>query len=128
MLGALGIAILFLIQAIRKKRRKHIIVFSIWPCLVVGFFNSSLFGFSEVRVTPQGLRINYGFLSPRNSVLPLHSDWEIQTHRVGLRKTKLVYSLVIAGKVSMRVRGAGGLKLLDNIGRSIDRMRAAHPG
>jgi hypothetical protein len=126
MLGALGITILFLIRAIWKKRRKHIIVFSIWSCLVVGFFNSSLFGFSEVRVTPKGLRINYGLLSLRNSVLPLHSDWSIQKHRGGLRKTKRLYSLVIAGKESMRVRGGGGLKLLDTIGRSIDRMKSAH--
>ena len=57
MLGALGINLLFFIRAIWKKNGKQIVVFSIWSCLVVGFFNSSLFGFSEVRVTPQGLEI-----------------------------------------------------------------------
>ena len=127
MLGALGITILLLLRAIWKKRRRQIIAFSIWSCLVVGFFNSPLFGFSEVGVGPEGLQINYGLLSLHNRVLPLHSDWRIQKHRAGLRKTKRLYSLVIAGKESMRVRGGRGLKLLDTIGRSIDRMKAAYP-
>ncbi len=125
MLGALGITIFFLIRAAWKKNRRHIIVFSIWPCLVLAFFNSPFFGFSEVRVSPQGLGINYGLLSLRNTVLPLHSDWRIQKRRAGLRKTKRLYSLVIAGKESMRVRGGRGLELLDTIGRSIDSMKAA---
>ena len=127
MLGALGITILLLLRAIWKKRRRQIIAFSIWSCLVVGFFNSPLFGFSEVGVGPEGLQINYGLLSLHNRVLPLHSDWRIRKHRAGLRKTKRLYSLVIAGKESMRVRGGRGLKLLDTIGRSIDRMKAAYP-
>ena len=127
MLGALGIILLFLIRAIWKKRRKQIIVFSVWSCLVVGFFNSSLFGFSEVRVTPKGLEIDYGFLSLRNSVLSLDSDWKILTHRGGLRKTKKLYSLVIAGRQSMPVRGGGGLELLNTIGQAIDRMKAVNP-
>ena len=125
MLGALGIILLFLIRAIWKKSAKGIVVFLIWPFLVVGFFNSSLFGFSEVRVTPKGLDIDYGLLSLRNSVLPLDSDWKIQTHRAGLRKTKTLYSLVIAERQSMRVRGAGKLALLNTIGGAIDRMKAA---
>ncbi len=127
MLGALGITLLFLIRSIRKKHRKQMVVFSVWSCLVVGFFNSPLFGFSEVLVTPQGLEISYGLLSLRNRVLPLHSDWRVQMHRAGLRKTKRLYSLVIAGQRSMRVRGAGGVTLLNTIGQSIDRMRAADP-
>jgi hypothetical protein len=126
MLGALGIIILFLIRAIWRRRRRHIVVFSIWLCLVVGFFNSPLFGFSEVRVTPEGLRIDYGMLSVHNTVLPLSSDWRIREHRAGLRKTKRLFSLVIAGRQSMRVKGGGGLKTLEAIGRSIDRMKAAH--
>jgi hypothetical protein len=126
MLSALGIIILFLIRAVWMKRRRHIVVFSIWLCLVIGFFNSSLFGFSEVRVSPKGLRINYGFLSVRNTQLPLDSDWRIQKHRAGLRKTKRLYSLVIAGRESMRVSGGGGLRNLEEIGLYIDRMKADH--
>jgi hypothetical protein len=127
MLGASGIILLFLIRAIWKKSRKQIIVFSVWSCLVVGFFNSSLFGFSEVRVTPKGLEIDYGFLSLRNSVLSLDSDWKILTRRGGLRKTKKLSSLVIAGRQSMPVRGGGGLELLNTIGQAIDGMKAVNP-
>jgi len=127
MLGAFGITLFFLIRAIWQRRRKHIVVFLIWSCLVVGFFNSPLFGFSEVRVSHQGVGLTYGYLSLRNSVLPLHVDWRIERHWAGLRKAKRLYSLVIDGKESMRVRGGKGLELLNTIGEAIDRMKAANP-
>jgi hypothetical protein len=127
MLGALGIIVFFLIRAVWQRQPKHIVIFSIWSCLVLAFFNSSLFGFSEVKVTPQGVGLTYGYLSPRNRMLPLHVDWRIESHRAGLRKTKLLYFLVIGGKESMRVRGGKGLELLNAIGESIDRMKAANP-
>ena len=127
MLGAFGITLFFLIRAIWQGRRKHIVVFLGWSCLVVGFFNSPLFGFSEVRVSHQGVALTYGYLSFRNSALPLPVDWRIERHRAGLRKTKRLYSLVIDEKESMRVRGGSGLALLNTIGEAIDRMKASNP-
>jgi hypothetical protein len=127
MLGALAVTLFFLIRAVLRRQPKHIVVFSVWFCLVLGFFNSSLFGFSEVRVTPKGVALSYGYFSPRNSMLSLHIDWRIESQRAGLRKSKHLYFLVIDGKESMRVRGVKGLELLDAIGKAIDRMKAANP-
>ena len=128
MLISLGVVFFLLIHSIIRKRRKHTVVFSIWLVLVLWFFNSTLFGFSAVSVGREGIRLNYGALSMRNDLLPLHSEWKVGTYLSGIRKNKRLYLITIGGRQSMKVKGEEGLRLLQNIGESIDRMNTRTNG
>jgi hypothetical protein len=128
MLISLGVVFFLLIHSIIRKRRKHTAVFSIWLVLVLWFFNSTLFGFSAVSVGWEGVRLNYGMLSMRNDLLPLHSEWKVETYLSGIRKNKRLYLITIGGRQSMKVKGEEKLRLLQNIGESIDRMKTRTNG
>ena len=123
MLCFLGLAISFLLYAVLKKRKKHIMVFSLWVILVFWFFNSPFFGFSVVSVNPDGIKINYGILSLRNDLLSIDSKWEIKTYLSGIRKNRKLYFISIGGHQSMKVKGLKNLQLLEKIGESIERMK-----
>jgi hypothetical protein len=124
MLAFLGITVSFLIYSIIKRKPKHIAAFTIWVFLVLWFFNSPFFGFSAVTVGSQGIKLDYGILSIRNDVLPLDSEWKIETYMSGIRRNKRLYFISIADRQSMKVRGAKDLRLLEKIGESIERVKA----
>lgn len=123
MLCFLGLAIFFLLYSLLKKRKKHIVVFSIWVLLVIWFFNSPFFGFSAVSVSTEGIRLNYGILSFRNDLLPIDSKWEVRTYRAGIRKNKKLFFLSVGERQSMKVKGLKDLQLLEEIGGSIEKMK-----
>ena len=123
MLTFLGLILSLLIHSILKKRRRHVVVFSLWVLLLLWFFNSPFFGFSVVSVGTGGIRLNYGILSFRNDVLPLESEWRIETYMGGIKRNKRLYYISIGGRQSMRVRGMKDRLLLERIGEAIERMK-----
>jgi hypothetical protein len=124
MLVSLAVVFSLLFHAIIKKRRKHSAVFTIWLILVLWFFNSTIFGFSAVSVSQDGIRLNYGILSLRNDLLPIDSEWKIETYLSGIRKNKRLYFITIGSRQSMKVKGEDKRRLLQRIGKAIDRMKA----
>ena len=124
MLISLGVVFSLLIHAIIKKRRKHTAVFTIWLVLVLWFFNSTIFGFSAVSVGQDGIRLSYGILSLRNDLLPLDSDWKVETYLSGIRKNKRLYFITIGGRQSMKVKREDKRRLLESIGKAIDRVKS----
>jgi len=123
MVLSLGIVVFFLLRALAKKNIKHGIVFVIWILIILWFFNSPFFGFSQVTVSPDGIQLKYGLLSFRDTVVPIDSRWEIETSLTGLRKMKRVYTIRIGDRRSMRVRWKGGYELLTKIGKAIEEAR-----
>ncbi len=108
----------FLVYSLVKRKPKHLIASLVWMIIVVWFFNSPFFGFSAVSVSSEGIRLNYGVLSLRNDLLPIDSQWKVETHLSGLRKMKKLYLIRIADHESMKVRRDVGLGLLEkNWGR-----------
>ena len=122
MLLSLGVVLFFLFHSLWRKKLKHVFVFSIWVLIVLWFFNSPFFGFSTVCISTEGIRLNYGVLSSRNTVLPLDSSWKIETYLSGIRKMKKLYFIRIADQQSMKVRG-GKLSMLKKIGGAIDKRK-----
>ena len=123
MLLALGVVLFLLARAVIKGKAKHIIVFSIWVCIVLWFFNSPFFGFSAVDVGPQGIKLHYGILSFRDTILPVESPWSVESRLSGIRKTKRVFFMRIGDRESMKVRWKEGYELLGNIGEAMDEAR-----
>ncbi len=124
MLISLGVVLSLLIHAVIKKRPKHTAVFTIWLVLVLWFFNSTIFGFSAVSVGQDGIRLSYGILSLRNDLLPVDSEWEVETYLSGIRKSKRLYFITIGGRQSMKVKGEDKRRLLQSIGKAIDRIQS----
>ena len=124
MLMAMGVAFSLLLHSIQKKRPKHIMVFSFWVLMVIWFFNSPLFGFSVVKVSEKGIKIEYGILSIRDELLPLSSQWRVESTLSGIRKNKRLYFLTIGNHRSMKVRGEGDRRRLEEIGEAIERLRS----
>jgi hypothetical protein len=124
MLFVLGVVVFFLVYSLVKRKPKHLIASIVWIIITFWFFNSPFFGFSAVSVSPEGIRPNYGVLSLRNDLLPIDSQWKIETRLSGLRKMKKLYLIRIADHESMKVRRNGGLSLLEGIGGAIEDMKA----
>lgn len=127
MIVSFGLVVGLFISALLKRRTKQTIVFLIWIFVVLWFFNSSFFGFSEISIGPKGIDVSYGFLSFKDTRLPVGSPWKIHTERGGLKKMKRLYSLEVHNHRSMRVRGGDGLSLLQEIGRAIEAEAAKTP-
>jgi uncharacterized membrane-anchored protein YitT (DUF2179 family) len=123
MLLALGAVLFLLARAVIKGKAKHIIVFSIWVCIVLWFFNSPFFGFSAATLGPQGIKLHYGIISFRDVLVPVESQWSIESRLSGIRKTKRVYFIRIGDRESMKVRWKKGHELLKDIGEAIDAAR-----
>lgn len=123
MVVVLGAVIFFFAFALFKKKPKHVAASLVWLIIVVWFFNSPFFGFSAVTVSPQGIRVDYGILSMRNTTLPLDSPWKVETRLSGLRKMKRLYLLRIADRESMKVSGSEDRALLERIGRAIEAVK-----
>ena len=128
MIFSMATAALFFFRALWKKNLKQIIVFLAWIFAVIWFFNSPLFGFSEVSISPGGIRLDYGVLSFRNATVPFQTPYEIRSRMSGIRKTKQLYYLQIGDHNSMKVRGIDGKGLLEEIGEAIDRGRRSREG
>ena len=129
MLFILGIVAILFVHSLLKKRKKHVVVFSLWLLLVVWFFNSPFFGFSTVSVSPEGIALNYGVLSFRNDLFPMNSPWEVKKYMSGIRRNKKLYFISIGGHASMKVKGEKKLRLLKGIGEHIKRLQStgSHP-
>jgi membrane protein YdbS with pleckstrin-like domain len=122
MLSCLGVVLAFLIHSFMRKNKKAIILFTIWLFLVLWFFNSPFFGFSMVGISQQGIRIQYGIISFRNTLLPLDTQWRIESQLAGIRKNRRLYELKIGTHRSMRVT-AKELSILKEIGKEIDKSK-----
>lgn len=105
-----------------KKRYKPLAICMIWIMTVLWFFDSPLFGFSTIQISPAGIQLDYGILSTRNVILPPGTSWKIETGLSGIRKNKRLHYLVIADKHSMKLKGEKGASLLKDIGASIDKI------
>jgi hypothetical protein len=123
MLCSLGIVLFFLTRSLIKGKIKHIVVFLAWTGVVIWFFNSPFFGFSEVTVSRKGIKVNYGILSFQNKTLPLDTQWKIEASPSGLLKISKVYFLQIGEHQSMKVKGKKDLAFLHRIGDTIAHMR-----
>lgn len=121
MLFSIGVVLFFLVHSLIKKRPKHALASLIWVGIVLWFFNSSFFGFSEVTVGQAGIHLNYGILSFRKTHLPIDSRWRIETDFSDIRKLKRVYFMDIAGRESMKLKGEDGKARLETIGQAIER-------
>ncbi|RLF60322.1 MAG: hypothetical protein DRN37_02990 [Thermoplasmata archaeon] len=123
MLISMGVVLFFLGRAFFKKNTKHVLVFLVWLGIVVWFFNSPFFGFSVVTVNKKGIAIDYGMLSFRNVVLPLDTQWKIETSPSGILKTSKLYYIRFGDHQSMKVKGKKDVELLHRIGRAVERIK-----
>ena len=120
MLIVLGLVVVLLVSAIRKKNIRQVIAWGLWVLIVLWFFNSRFFGFSAVGVNPDGIHIDYGILSVRNTVLPVDSPWKVEKYMGGIRRIRTLYYIQIGEHQSMKVRGRTDYELLTAIGAAID--------
>ena len=78
-----------LIRSILQRKNRHMVAIVIWAFITLWFFNSPLWGFSAVTVSPDGLTLHYGFLSVfKNTSLPPATSWKIRVYMGGIRKIK----------------------------------------
>lgn len=124
MAGSLGLVLFFLGRALVKRSRRQVLVMLLWVGATVGFFNSPWFGFSKVVVGREGIVVHYGFLSWRNTVLPLDTAWQIEERPSGLKRLSRIYILRLDGHRSMGVKGKKGEALLRRIGMAIQEAQA----
>ena len=119
---ALAGLIFLLIKSFLNKKIKVLIASAVWIVIVLWFFNT-YFGFSSVRVSPDGIKLNYGVLSPKNTILSINSTWKIEDYLSGIRKNRRVFYIKIADRDSMGVTGRNA-KVLEEIGAAIDKMKS----
>ena len=118
-----------LIRSIRKQKITHVIAVAIWGVIAVWFFNGPFWGFSAVTVSPEGLKVHYGFLSVyRNTTLPVDTHWKIRKYLGGIRKMKNLYFFQLANHQSLKVRGQDKIELMQALGAAIDRINGKSMG
>ena len=119
-----------LIRSIRKQKITHVIAVAIWGVIAVWFFNGPFWGFSAVTVSPEGLKVHYGFLSVyRNATLPVDTHWKIRKYLGGIRKLKNLYFFQLANHQSLKVRGRQDkIELMQALGAAIDRINGRPMG
>lgn len=111
------------IRSILQRKSRHTVAVVIWALIALWFFNGPLWGFSAVTVSPNGLKLHYGFLSVfRNASLPPDTSWRIRMYMGGLKRTAKLYYLELAGHKSLKVQGSDRLETLKAIGAAIDRL------
>ncbi len=119
LIAAIIVGLLF--RSIWKQKHHHAIAAVIWGLIALWFFNSPFWGFSAVTVSPEGLKLHYGFLSVfRNTALPMDTHWKIRTYLGGIRKFKKLYFFELANHQSLKVRGQDKLEILEALGMGID--------
>ncbi|UCG80525.1 MAG: hypothetical protein JSV60_11350 [Desulfobacterales bacterium] len=110
-----------LVRSIWKQKHHHAIAVVIWGLIALWFFNGPLWGFSAVTVSPEGLKVHYGFLSVfRNTSLPVDTHWKIYTYLGGIRRLKTLYFFELANHQCLKVRGQDQLEVLGALGTAID--------
>ena len=110
-----------LIRSIRKQKITHVIAVAIWGVIAVWFFNGPFWGFSAVTVSPEGLKVHYGFLSVyRNTTLPVDTHWKIRRYQGGIRKLKNLYFFQLANHQSLKIRGHDKIEQMQALGAAID--------
>ncbi len=116
-----AIIVWLLVRTIRKQNFTHVILVVAWGLIALWFFNGPLWGFSAVTVSPDGLKIHYGFLSVfRNKTLPVHSQWKIRTYLGGIRRMKRLFFFQLPNHRSLKVRGTDKLEVMKALGAAID--------
>jgi hypothetical protein len=118
-----------LIRSILQRKSRNTVAVVIWALIALWFFNSPLWGFSAVTVSPDGLKIHYGFLSVfKNTSLPPATFWKIRVYMGGIKKVKKLYYLQFARHNSLKVRGADRVRTLQAIGAAIDKLNGQPMG
>ena len=118
-----------LIRSILQRKRRNTVAVVIWALIALWFFNSPLWGFSAITVSPDGLKLHYGFLSVfKNTSLPPATSWKIRVYMGGIKKVKKLYYLQLARHNSLKVRGADRLRTLQSIGTAIDNLNGQPMG
>ena len=116
-----AIIVWLLVRTIRKQNFTHVILVVAWGLIALWFFNGPLWGFSAVTVSPDGVKIHYGFLSVfRNKTLPVHSQWKIHTYLGGIRRMKRLFFFQFPNHRSLKVRGADKFEVMKALGAAID--------
>jgi hypothetical protein len=129
-MGIIGAIILVvLLRSMWKHQIKYLIVVAMWGLITLWFFNGPFWGFSAVTVSPEGLKVHYGFLSVyRNTTLPVDTHWKIRKYLGGIRKLKNLYFFQLADHQSLKVRGQDKIEVLQALGAAIDRMNGKPMG
>jgi hypothetical protein len=123
----MGLALLIiaglLLRFVTQHKFRHATAVGIWALIILWFFNSPLWGFSAVTISPQGLKLDYGFLSiAKNTTLPPDTAWKIHVYLGGIRKLQKLYYFQLTGHKSLKVQGPAGLASLQSLGAAIDRL------
>jgi hypothetical protein len=125
----LAIIVGVLIRCMWRRQTKYTIAVVIWAVIAFWFFNGPFWGFSAVTVSPEGLKIHYGFLSVlRNTTLPPDTHWKIRKYLGGIRKLKNLYFFQLANHQSLKVRGQERIEVLKALGAAIDRINGRPMG
>jgi hypothetical protein len=118
-----------LIRALWKQNVKQLIAVAVWGLIAFWFFNGPFWGFSAVTVSPEGLRVHYGFLSVlRNATLQADTHWKIRKYLGGIRKLKNLYYFELGDHQSLKVRGQQKLEVLKALGAAIDHLNGRPMG
>ena len=118
-----------LIRCIMRGQAKYTTVVVIWAVIAFWFFNGPFWGFSAVTVSPEGLKVHYGFLSVyRNTTLPVDTHWKIRKYLGGIRKLKNLYFFQMANHQSLKVRGQDKIEVMQALGAAIDRINGRPMG
>ena len=118
-----------LVRSILQRKSRHTVAVVIWALIALWFFNGPLWGFSAVTVSPDGLKLHYGFLSVfKDASLPPATPWKIRVYMGGIRKIKKLYYLELARHKSLKVRGADRFHTLQSIGTAIDNLNGQPMG
>jgi len=118
-----------LIRCIMRGQTKYTTVVVIWAVIAFWFFNGPFWGFSAVTVSPEGLKVHYGFLSVyRNKTLPVDTHWKIRKYLGGIRKLKNLYFFELADHQSLKVRGQDKIEVMQALGAAIDRINGRPMG
>ena len=129
-MGIIGAIILvLLLRSMWKQQIKYLLAVAMWGLITLWFFNGPFWGFSAVTVSPEGLKVHYGFLSVyRNTTLPVDTHWKIRKYLGGIRKLKNLYFFQLANHQSLKVRGQDKIEVMEALGTAIDRINGKPMG
>jgi hypothetical protein len=118
-----------LIRFVWEHKPQYVVATVIWGLVTLWFFNGPLWGFSAVTVSPEGLKVHYGFLCVfRNTTLPLDTHWKIRNYMGGIRRLKKLSFFQLGNRESLKVRGQDKLEVLKALGVAIDRINGRSMG
>lgn len=118
MISGLCLVLIFGAVGVFRKRRIQIVLAGAWLVALVWFFHSPYWRFSAVTLHQDGMELNYGLLSFKDTVVPLETPVRIESTFSGFPKPKKLYCLIIGEYRSMRVTVMGH----DNLERIIQEL------